>query len=265
MGNCNFHSAENSTSLAPRRKRPSGWRAALDVRSPQFARTWCATIEMIHIWGSSFFNLESLVWLDEFAAFQNDAVETDFRREVGRDEFRQGNHKVECCLRIGSQSRFVFRAPNHPAGHLSHHLALLIEEEANGAQPLNVLSGLVFHRQRQDGLLSGDLTGGSISASCPETSKGQSSGAAAKKKLASSIDTSPKKKRSLVSRAGSSRASNSVGGRFHGEKARAEFSSWLTWTALAPKAFGVGCECSARRQAGPCARSRILSELGRSK
>src|SRR5229473_120402 len=32
--------------------------------------------------------------------------------------------------------------------------------------------------------------------------------------------------------AGSSRASNSVGGRFHGEKARDEISSWLTWTAL---------------------------------
>src|SRR5437879_1114518 len=64
--------------------------------------------------------------------------------------------------------------------------------------------------------------------------------------------------------AGSSRASNSGGGGFHGEKARDEISLWLTWTALAPKALGAGCGWPACRQAGPCARSRMLSKLRRS-
>src|SRR5260221_1196384 len=43
--------------------------------------------------------------------------------------------------------------------------------------------------------------------------------------------------------------SNSVGGKFHGEKAPDEICSWLTWTALAPKAFGAGCGWPAGRQA----------------
>ncbi len=46
------------------------------------------------------------------------------------------------------------------------------------------------------------------------------------------IDMDPKYGQSWVHRAGSGRASNSVGERFHGEKARNEISSRLTWTAL---------------------------------
>jgi len=94
----------------------------------------------------------------EFAAFQNHATERELRCNVRRREwFAAGDDEVKSVRRARSETGLVLGATNHPARHLSHHPALLIKEEADGADRLNSLSEIVLHGQRHHGLLSGNF------------------------------------------------------------------------------------------------------------
>ncbi len=122
---------------------------------------------------------------------------------------------------------------SHPFHGLASEFALAVKQEHHRKLRFRSLSEIVLPGQRHGGYLPDAFHRGHLDPSCAVTSKGQGGRPAVEMEYSiSSIDTSSKREQSLFARAGSSRASNSVGGRFHGEKARDEISSWLTWTAL---------------------------------